>query len=147
MAKKKGLWDNIHAKRKRGERPAKPGEKGYPKTLDIEKYKKGGVVKGSVKDLKLITKELLKASNMHKGQSKRIDKHLKSMQGGGKLKGPSHDKGGIDINVEGGEYIVKKDSVNKETQPVLEKINKTGKLPKGIGYNYPTADARERSKK
>ena len=36
MAKRKGLWANIHAKRKRGERPAKPGEKGYPKTLDIE---------------------------------------------------------------------------------------------------------------
>ena len=34
--KKKGLWANIHAKRKRGERPARPGEKGYPKTLDIE---------------------------------------------------------------------------------------------------------------
>ena len=34
--KNKGLWHNIHAKRKRGERPAKPGEKGYPKTLDIE---------------------------------------------------------------------------------------------------------------
>jgi len=34
--KKKGLWANIHAKRKRGERPAKPGEKGYPETLDIE---------------------------------------------------------------------------------------------------------------
>ena len=33
--KKKGLWDNIHAKRKRGERAARPGEKGYPKTLDI----------------------------------------------------------------------------------------------------------------
>lgn len=33
---KKGLWANIHAKKKRGERPAKPGEKGYPKTLDIE---------------------------------------------------------------------------------------------------------------
>jgi hypothetical protein len=33
--KRKGLWHNIHAKRKRGERPAKPGEKGYPKTLDI----------------------------------------------------------------------------------------------------------------
>lgn len=31
-----GLWANIRAKRKRGERPAKPGEKGYPKTLDIE---------------------------------------------------------------------------------------------------------------
>jgi len=33
---KKGLWDNIHAKRKRGERPAKPGEEGYPKTLNVE---------------------------------------------------------------------------------------------------------------
>lgn len=33
---KRGLWANIRAKRKRGERPAKPGEKGYPKTLDIE---------------------------------------------------------------------------------------------------------------
>jgi hypothetical protein len=37
---KKGLWANIHAKRKRGERPARPGEKGYPKTLDIEEAKK-----------------------------------------------------------------------------------------------------------
>ena len=34
--KKKGLWDNIHAKRKRGEKPAKPGDKDYPKTLDVE---------------------------------------------------------------------------------------------------------------
>ena len=33
--KKLGLWDRIHAKRKRGEKPAKPGEKGYPKTLDV----------------------------------------------------------------------------------------------------------------
>ena len=34
--KKKGLWANIHAKRKRGERPARPGEKDYPKTLNVE---------------------------------------------------------------------------------------------------------------
>jgi hypothetical protein len=27
---KKGLWANIHAKRKRGESPNKPGDKGYP---------------------------------------------------------------------------------------------------------------------
>ena len=27
---KKGLYDNIHAKRKRGEAPAKKGDKGYP---------------------------------------------------------------------------------------------------------------------
>jgi hypothetical protein len=31
-----GLWANIHAKRKRGEAPAKPGDKDYPKTLNIE---------------------------------------------------------------------------------------------------------------
>ena len=30
LTEKKGLWDNIHAKRKRGEKAAKPGEKGYP---------------------------------------------------------------------------------------------------------------------
>ena len=34
--KKKGLWDNIHAKRKRGEKPAKKGDKDYPKTLNVE---------------------------------------------------------------------------------------------------------------
>ena len=34
--KKKGLWDKIHAKRKRGEKPAKPGDKDYPKTLNVE---------------------------------------------------------------------------------------------------------------
>ena len=34
--KKKGLWANIHAKRKRGERAARPGEKDYPKTLNVE---------------------------------------------------------------------------------------------------------------
>lgn len=36
LEEKKGLWDNIHAKRARGEKPAKPGEKGYPKTLNVE---------------------------------------------------------------------------------------------------------------
>jgi hypothetical protein len=35
MAKKKGLWDNIHAKRKRGESPSKKGDKDYPETLNI----------------------------------------------------------------------------------------------------------------
>ena len=34
--KNKGLWANIHARRKAGKRPKRPGEKGYPKTLDIE---------------------------------------------------------------------------------------------------------------
>jgi hypothetical protein len=29
-SKKKGLWANIHAKRERGEKPAKPGDEDYP---------------------------------------------------------------------------------------------------------------------
>ena len=33
--KNKGLWHNIHAKRKRGEKPAKPGDKDYPKSIDV----------------------------------------------------------------------------------------------------------------
>ena len=37
--KKKGLWDNIYAKRKRGEKPAKPGDKDYPETLNVESLK------------------------------------------------------------------------------------------------------------
>jgi hypothetical protein len=36
LEEKKGLWANIHAKRERGEAPAKKGDKDYPKTLKIE---------------------------------------------------------------------------------------------------------------
>lgn len=34
---KKGLWANIHAKRKRGEKPAKPGDADYPTKKSWEK--------------------------------------------------------------------------------------------------------------
>ena len=50
---KKGLWDNIHAKRKRGESPAKPGDKDYPKTLNVEHHEKdenGKVIEHDVED-------------------------------------------------------------------------------------------------
>ena len=59
---------------------------------------------------------------------------------GGKMNGPSHSKGGIPIEVEGGEYVIKKSSVNKGTEAYLEYINSYGKLPPGI-------DARNRRKK
>lgn len=36
IKEEKGLWDNIHARRKKGLPRKKPGQKGYPKTLDIE---------------------------------------------------------------------------------------------------------------
>ena len=64
---------------------------------------------------------------------------------GGKLKGPSHEKGGIPIEVEGGEYIIQKDSVNDKTLPILKEINNTGSYGCG-GHVYPTVDARKRSK-
>ena len=64
---------------------------------------------------------------------------------GGKLKGPSHDEGGIPIEVEGGEYIIQKDSVNDKTLPILKEINNTGSYGCG-GHVYPTVDARKRSK-
>ena len=52
----------------------------------------------------------------------------------GKLKGPSHKKGGVILEAEGGEYIIKKSSVGKIGKKTLDKINKEGKLPmKKIG--------------
>ena len=44
IMEKKGLWDNIHAKKKRmkagsGEKKAKPGDEDYPKTLNVEAKK------------------------------------------------------------------------------------------------------------
>ena len=69
----------------------------------------------------------------------------KEMKKGGYLEGPSHKKGGITINVEGGEYIIKKDSVNDKTLPMLKEINETGSYGCG-GHVYPTFDARKRSK-
>ena len=38
--KRDGLWGNIRKKKERGERPARPGEKGYPQTLNIEGIEK-----------------------------------------------------------------------------------------------------------
>jgi hypothetical protein len=58
---------------------------------------------------------------------------------GGKLKGKPHSKGGIPIEAEGGEYIIKKNSVNSKTEPFLEYINIHGKLP-------PSFNAKKRRK-
>ena len=57
---------------------------------------------------------------------------------GGSISGNSHNRGGVPIEAEGGEFIVKKDSVNKGTIDILEYINKHGDLP--------LSDARKRRK-
>jgi len=43
-AERPGLWANIHAKRKRGEKPAKPGEKDYPDSKSWNATVKAGAV-------------------------------------------------------------------------------------------------------
>jgi hypothetical protein len=42
IAESEGLWANIHAKRERGESPAKPGDKGYPDKKQWNKLTKEG---------------------------------------------------------------------------------------------------------
>ena len=71
----------------------------------------------------------------------------KKYKKGSIIKGPSHKEGGIPIEVEGGEYIIKKDSVNSKTEGVLNYINKNGKLPKDSEFDFPTNDARKRNKR
>ena len=83
---------------------------------------------------------------MHANKPEMAKRWEKEYQKGGELKGNSHKNGGSDINVEGGEYIIKKDSVNAETEPILEKINKTGKFNYKCGGNVPHYDARKRRK-
>ena len=74
-------------------------------------------------------------------------KKYKKYPKGGDIKGPSHDDGGVIIKAEGGEYIIREDSVNEETEPILEEINKTGKLSYRHGGKIPIFDARKRGKK
>ena len=58
---------------------------------------------------------------------------------GGTLIGNSHKNGGIDIEAEGGEFIIKTDSVNQSTLDTLEYINQHG--------DVPMSDARNRRSK
>ena len=54
---------------------------------------------------------------------------------GGTLVGDSHEEGGIPIEAEGGEFIIRKDSVNQNTLDTLEYINKHGDLPMSDARN------------
>ena len=91
---------------------------------------KGGKITGFVDSS---TNKGKKEKSRLKGSKRKKYEH------GGKMNGKPHSKGGIDINVEGGEYVVKKDSVNASTEPYLEYINQHGKLP-------TSNDARKRRK-
>jgi len=78
---------------------------------------------------------------------------------GGKLNGPSHDKGGIPIEAEGDEIIINisaNGAAQKHEKGLLalnkdpdnyEIVEKNSKLPKGGEYDYPTFDSKTRRKK
>ena len=65
------------------------------------------------------------------------NRNFKRFPHGGALEGESHAQGGIPIEAEGGEFIIKKGSVNPATMSMIEYINEHGDLP--------MTDARDRS--
>ena len=71
--KGKGLWHNIRAKRKRGEPKAKPGDKDYPKTLDIDEAKAPGKLgpNASREDKIKHTMKIMKMYPANKGKSEK----------------------------------------------------------------------------
>jgi len=79
------------------------------------------------------------SSNKGKKEKSRLKGSKRNFVTGGTLNGPSHDGGGIPIEAEGGEFIIKRDSVNGSTLDMLEYINQHG--------DVPLSDARKRRKK
>lgn len=98
---KKGLWDNIHAKRNRGEKASKPGDKDYPKTLNVEgledardnvgasscwkgykakgtKKKGGKEVPNCVKEADMTGAPSIKDAKPQKKTNVKYDKHMKT---------------------------------------------------------------------
>ena len=77
---------------------------------------------------------------MHENKPEMAKKWEKEeAQQGGTLNGPSHEGGGIPIEAEGGEFLIKRNSVNDSTLDMLEYINQHG--------DVPLSDARNRRNK
>ena len=74
------------------------------------------------------------------------EKQKKKPFKGGTLNGPSHKEGGVPIVAEGGEFVIKKKSVNDNTLDALKYINENGELPNGNTHDYPTINSKNRRK-
>ena len=68
-------------------------------------------------------------NNKGRKEKSRLKGSKRKALNGGTLDGPSHENGGIDIEAEGGEFIIKRDSVNRSTLDMLEYINEHGDIP------------------
>ena len=66
---KKGLWANMHAKRKRGESPAKPGDKDYP-TDKALKDSAAKMKRSEYKTPEMLANESKKSKKVSKEKSK-----------------------------------------------------------------------------
>ena len=75
------------------------------------------------------------SKNKGKKEKSRLKGSKRNFVAGGTLNGPSHDNGGIPIEAEGGEFIIKKDSVNRSTLDMLDYINEHGDLPMSNAKN------------
>jgi len=67
LAGKRGLWDNIHAKRERGEKPAKPGDKDYP---DAKSWKKTTKESADAAIKKLVLEKIAKSPAWQREEGK-----------------------------------------------------------------------------
>ena len=141
--KKRGLWDNIHAKRKRGERPAKPGEKDYPKTLNVEEL-------SPAEQLRLKRKEQLKS----KGKISTGDMHSlsKDTKGRGRTplqalkrrRGVSEESTGI-VDNQNVEFTTESAWTRKEGKNKSGGLNEKGR--KSYERENPGSDLKAPSKK
>jgi len=114
--KGKGLWHNIRKKRERGEPKAKPGDKDYPKTLDIDEAKIGKLPANASREDKIKqTVSIMKKYPANKGKS---EKELR--------------KGAID-------YLDQFINKNKKTDAYIAKMTakKESKAPALKSSDYP----------
>lgn len=120
------------AKKFRESQQRKVERKGREKSISKAKFRQDNKGKDVVKE------------NLFADVGKKIKGLFKKkMQEGGMLEGPSHAKGGIPakvgkqpIEMEGGEYVIKKSSANKLGEDVLDYLNKTGKVPQFMAGGY-----------
>jgi hypothetical protein len=108
FSEKRGLWDNIHAKRKRGEKPAKKGDKDYPKTLNVE---------GLEQAKKNVGADSCWDGYKAKGTKKKGGKEVPNcVKEGDEMKGLTQ-KGGHKRSTESGAGLTQKgvDAVNRKT--------------------------------
>ena len=139
------LFQNIRAKRARGEAPAKKGDKDYPdekswkKATKTEAIKEEELTDSEEGELKTIKKELEGASKMHKGQAQRIgktideDREYYEMLSEGEL-------------IEEAEYQGRKVTLNKPMQGDVKKSKVYVKNEKGnvVKVNFGDPDMKIR---